>query len=182
MTSYSSYICEYCHNEFMTQVRPRNKPQPRFCSLRCSADSRRGLPSKNNHQLSRICENCGKTYWLPKYRYAESTACSSSCKHALHGVRVAKHMMSHDKVYTAWSNMKQRCTNPKKPEWKNYGGRGIGVCKEWLESFQAFYDYIGDVPDGLTLDRVDNDGNYEPGNVRWADRVTQSYNSRRWSK
>ena len=65
--------------------------------------------------------------------------------------------------------MKYRCTNPNSHKYPRYGGRGITVCDEWLESFQAFYDHIGDAPTPKhSLDRIDNDGNYEPGNVRWA--------------
>ena len=78
--------------------------------------------------------------------------------------------------------MKARCTNSKHPSWKYYGGRGITVCKECPESFENFYQYMGDPPHNLTIDRINNDGNYEPGNVRWADYATQSHNSRRWAK
>jgi len=74
--------------------------------------------------------------------------------------------------------MKHRCLNPANPNWKNYGGRGIRVCDEWLASFDAFYAYVGDPPEGMSLDRIDNDGNYEPGNVRWATMEQQLANRR----
>ena len=70
--------------------------------------------------------------------------------------------------YMAWQNMKARCSNENHPSWDDYGGRGIGVCMEWQESFEAFLRHIGSKPSPeLTLNRIDNDGNYEPGNVEW---------------
>jgi hypothetical protein len=82
-------------------------------------------------------------------------------------------------VYRAWLGIKQRCLNPNRSEWHNYGGRGITVCDRWANSFEAFYADVGDPPKpGLSIDRIDNDGNYEPGNVRWATWSQQTKNSR----
>ena len=78
--------------------------------------------------------------------------------------------------YQAWINMRARCSGAQAKCWKNYGGRGIRVCDDWARSFQAFFDHVGPRPDGgYELDRIDNDGDYEPGNVRW---VTKSENNR----
>lgn len=85
-------------------------------------------------------------------------------------------------VYKAWDNMRSRCYNTNIPHYKNWWGRGITVCDEWKDNFQAFYDHVSTLPHfgevGYSLDRIDNDGNYEPGNVRWATRYEQTHNRR----
>lgn len=82
--------------------------------------------------------------------------------------------------YAAWEHIVQRCTNPKCKAWKNYGARGITICGEWRNSFEAFFARVGVRPSPKhSIDRYpDNDGNYEPGNVRWATIQEQSRNRR----
>lgn len=84
------------------------------------------------------------------------------------------------RAYMKWSGMLQRCTNPNGKQWKDYGGRGIRVCKRWtgLNGFKNFYADMGDPPANMTLDRKNNDKNYTPGNTRWATCATQSRNKR----
>jgi hypothetical protein len=81
--------------------------------------------------------------------------------------------------YKAWQQMLQRCTNTSYVQWKKYGPKGVSVCSEWVESFEAFYEHIGRKPGkGYYLDRINTFGNYEPGNVRWATLLEQNQNRR----
>ena len=81
-------------------------------------------------------------------------------------------------TYYSWKNMWRRCTNPKHPRYKDWGGRGITVCKRWRK-FENFLADMGERPTNLTLDRRDNDGNYTPSNCRWATALEQRRNQRR---
>lgn len=98
-----------------------------------------------------------------------------SLKHRTHG-------MSDTPAYRTWCKMLERCLNPKIRHYEKYGGRGITICDEWRYSFEAFYFYVAQLPhfeeEGRSLDRINNDGSYEPGNVRWATRFEQARNRR----
>ncbi len=78
-------------------------------------------------------------------------------------------------TYRTWEKMKDRCFNPKNNRFHRYGGRGITVCKRWFKFPQFLLD-MGEKPKGLSIERINNDGNYEPSNCKWATRVEQSYN------
>jgi hypothetical protein len=81
------------------------------------------------------------------------------------------------RAYVAWGNMINRCTNPNDAKFPRWGGRGITICERWA-AFENFYADMGDPPEGHSLDRINNDGNYEPQNCRWADASTQTKNRR----
>jgi hypothetical protein len=91
----------------------------------------------------------------------------------------ARHLCSRTKIYMVWRTMKQRCLNPNSAAFVYYGGRGITICARWRDSFDAFLADMGKPAAGMTLDRIDNDRGYEPGNCRWATRKDQQRNTRR---
>src|SRR3990167_5792424 len=114
--------------------------------------------------------DCGKEKKLPM----TSVKCGAikSC-----GCLRIKHGMYKTKIYTTWAQMKSRCDNTKSPHFKRYGGRGIKVCKHWMK-FENFYkDMFPTWKEGLSIDRINNDGNYSKKNCRWATAKIQSNNT-----
>ena len=89
------------------------------------------------------------------------------------------HGMSNTGTYLSWRGAKQRCTNPNAASYPRYGGRGIEICSRWIHSFANFLEDMGERPEGMSLDRINNDGNYEPSNCRWATPSEQNRNQRK---
>jgi hypothetical protein len=92
-----------------------------------------------------------------------------------------KHGLNKHPLYQTHNAMKHRCSNPNHQRWESYGGRGIKVCDRWLgeDGFKNFLEDMGERPEGTTLDRINNDGNYEPTNCRWATISEQNKNRRK---
>lgn len=129
---------------------------------------------------------CGQVRRIPTSNLRTGASVSCGCyrndvnkaSKATHGhCRSADGRTILSSTYITWVNMHQRCTNPKRRGFKDYGGRGITVCERW-QKFENFLADMGERPPGLSIDRVNNDGNYEPGNCRWATRVEQNRNQR----
>jgi len=86
------------------------------------------------------------------------------------------------RMYRTWGSMKSRCLNKNHKSYKHYGDRGIKVCKRWMNSFENFVDDMGDRPDGMSIERIDNEGGYEPKSCKWATSKEQSLNKRLYTQ
>ena len=122
-----------------------------------------------------VC-SCGVIKAIDSYSLRRGITQSCGC---LHGDVIKQRNTVHSahgtKAYRVWSNMKDRCINPNNKAYHRYGGRGITVCKRWME-FINFLEDMGQPPRGLTLDRIDNDEGYNKSNCRWATVVDQAKN------
>jgi len=114
-----------------------------------------GLASRIKHNRVKSCKNCATL------RGAD--------KHKTHGMR-------HSLEYSTWTAMKDRCLNINSKDYNQYGAKGITIYQEWIDSFEKFYAYMGKKQKGQSIDRIDNNKGYEPGNVRWANNSQQQRN------
>jgi len=140
--------------------------------------------------LIRYCNVCGKEIpcdypsgqKVSRYEYSQRRFCSEDCSKEFKSIQKKCRTYCKDKLHNVWRGMKERCNNPNSVSYKNYGGRGIKVCKEWSEDYESFRDWA--LKNGYdnsksrkeqNLDRIDNNKGYSPDNCRW---VTQSENMR----
>lgn len=127
--------------------------------------------------------DCGKEFIAVGSNVKSGNTRSCGC-HNLQRIREQglsnkTHGLSNSDEYHIWRGIKQRCRNPNNKDYHRYGARGIDILDEWFESFESFYNYLGPRPsEQHSVERIDNHGDYEPGNVKWATQKEQSNNTR----
>ena len=138
--------------------------------------------SKNNTSWKCICECGNKTSTRASALKKGKTKSCGCLNKELSDARKYKHGLNRTKDHVSWCHIKQRCYNKNNKAYKYYGGRGIKLYEEWIDNPKSFIDYIKSLEnygvDKLSLDRIDNNGNYEPGNLRWATKKEQARNKR----
>lgn len=134
------------------------------------------------HWLCRCICGLEKEVYSSNLRGGSSTNCGC-VKAAEASVRERTHGGKGTRIYTTWQNMRERCRNSKRPDFKYYGGQGVGVCAEW-EDFAVFRDWAlaNGYRDDLTIDRIIGSKGYEPANCRWVTRQVQAFNRERTPK
>jgi hypothetical protein len=134
--------------------------------------------SKDGH-IKWLCKcSCGDVseYIATRVRNNRVTQCKK-CASKVSAEKIKTHGMRNSKEYSTWSAMKVRCTHTKAKDFDRYGGKGIWICDEWVNSFETFFKHVGFAPTAQhSIDRIDNKKGYEPNNVRWATKTQQQRN------
>lgn len=133
--------------------------------------------SDSNRMMGIFHCDCGKEVVFPAGRVLNGnkrTHCGCKTDRGAHRT----HGMRYSSEYSSWGSMKGRCLDKNNKDYPRWGGRGITVFLDWIDSFEAFYEHVGQRPRGTTLDRINNTKGYEPGNVRWATPSQQQRNRR----
>lgn len=126
-----------------------------------------------NNRIYWLCEcSCGQLSEVQTGNLTSGNTNSCGCRE-----QIKTHGMSKTKIYRIWQGIKDRCFNENNDHYHRYGKRGISMCSDWVNSFESFYEYIGDMPsENHEIDRINNNGNYEPKNVRWTTRQVNNIN------
>ena len=140
-----------------------------------------GVDSRKQSLFKCVCD-CGTEKVVKGTLLRNGTTKSCGCLRVIEGrkagLRSAIHGLIKTPTYRTWQGMKVRCTDPTNRKYRWYGAKGVTVCEKWM-TFEGFLEDMGVRPDGMTLDRINPFGNYEPSNCRWADDATQRMNTRK---